>query len=92
MDLRDVFDDREPEPCPPLISAPGFIDSVKPFEQSWQVFLCDADALIAHRNDHSAGVGLRFEPDRTAGLAVVDGVIEKVDQCLFYKRGVYQEL
>ena len=94
MGLHDVLHDREPQARAAELPAAGLVDAVEPLEEPWQVLGLDATALVADGDDHGWAAAGRFgldadrDPDRAARIAVFDGIVNEVDQCLLQERCV----
>ena len=64
--LGDVLDDGEPQSGTPQLTAPVFIHSVKPFEQTGKMFLFDAPSLIGHGHRYLTVTGGCFDRQEPA--------------------------
>ena len=77
MGFDDVFDNAEPEPSSPKMSAPSLIDSIEAFEEPWEVFCSDSDPRVGEVNSDATFLVLKLD-DHAAFIGVLDGVFEEV--------------
>ncbi len=85
--LHDMFDDRQPQSGPPQLATACLVDPVKTLEQAGQMFARDTAALILDRDGQlTSGPIDSRNLDVLIRFAVLDRIVEQVDQCLFQQR------
>lgn len=89
VNLGDVLDNGQPQPCPPELSASAFIYHIKPLENACQVLFFNAAALVANRNKNFRGVLLNRDCYRTVIRAVLYGIINQIEHRLLNQGRIY---
>src|SRR5882757_9499640 len=81
MRLYNVLTDGQTQSCAAFVPAPGSIRTIKTLEDPEQMFLLDADAIVAHLDQHifliyfiDAGY------DGASLFAIFSGILHQVDQ------------
>src|SRR5918999_4312000 len=82
VDLSDMLHDGQSQAGSPMFTAAGFIDPVEPFKQPGQIFFRNPNPFIAHPDDDLLSLADGVEPYGAAWLAVVDRVVEQIDDGL----------
>jgi hypothetical protein len=82
MNLGNVFHNGQSETRSPQLPAAAGIDPIESFENPWQMAGFNSPAVILHFEDHFRRLTADRNPDLFAGIAVLDGIIQKVDKGL----------
>ena len=72
-----------PRPVPPNSRLRALIDAVETLEKPWQIAAFDPAAVVPDANDHLVRLASRLDADRRARAAVLDRIVQQVDDRLF---------
>src|SRR5918995_4975957 len=86
--LDDLAADGEPEPTPPGCARAVFVYPVETLEELAQVFWWDADSGVLHLYRQVHNVLLYPDVNTVAGVGVLDGVVQQVEEDLIELLGV----
>ena len=82
MHRRDVLDDGQAEPRPPVGSAASVVNAVEPFEDPLVLGGCDADAVVGDSDLDmivlAGGAGVRPDNHTCPRVGIDHGVLHKV--------------
>src|SRR6266536_4186636 len=85
MCFNNVFTNCETKTCTANIAAAAKISAIKAFEYAVQMFLCNANTIIADFNKHMFFIGLVHTCNNIAALlAIFNRVLYKVYQYSYY--------
>src|SRR5688500_18009059 len=73
--------DRKPETCSTGFTRTRLVDAVEPLEDSVEILRRYSHAMVLHHQRHFIEGVRHAHMHRGAGLAVLDGVVEQIEQC-----------
>src|SRR5687768_14197761 len=83
--FNDMFADGQSQAGTASVAAAGGIGTVKAFENTYQMFFFNANAVVADLYQYMLVVGMIYTGHNTAVLfAVFGGILYQIDQHLFY--------
>jgi hypothetical protein len=77
---RQVFDDGQSQAGPPGFSRTGFVDRVKPFEDTVEILSRNSDPLVDDKQFDSIVVRLGLEGDLSSAFGVANRVAQEVSE------------
>ena len=75
-----------PKPGAAQLAAAGLVDPIESLEQPRQVLGRDAAAVVHHANHGLFAVAAAVDADAGPRLAVLDGVVDQIDDRLLQQR------
>jgi hypothetical protein len=78
VQLGNMFHNRQPKTGAAEFATARFVRAIKPLEDARQIFLTNADTIIAYAKRDLIASAVRFETNFTALTRIFHGIIEQI--------------